>query len=235
MNEIQSSESTGPTDAWPKVVLFDLLTALLDSWSLWNAAAGSDEAGRKWRAGYLRLTYGCGAYVAYEELVRRAAANVGLAPSAPRALEANWLDLLPWSGAHEVLEGLAPHCRLAVVTNCLARLGRAAAERFDLRWDAIVTAEEAGFYKPHPQPYRLALERLGVLPHEAAFVAGSSYDMFGTASLGLRTYWHNRVGLPLVEGALAPEIESRDFDALVPWLRGFGAASTPFINTTSLP
>jgi len=52
----------------------------------------------------------------------------------------------------------------------------------------IVTAQDAGFYKPHPQPYRLALERLGVHASEAAFVAGSSYDMFGTGALGLRTY-----------------------------------------------
>ena len=37
--------------------------------------------------------------------------------SAPRALEANWLDLQPWDGAREALQALAPHCRLAVVTN----------------------------------------------------------------------------------------------------------------------
>jgi hypothetical protein len=38
---------TGPVI--PKAVLFDLLTALLDSASLWNAVAGSDEKGRAWR------------------------------------------------------------------------------------------------------------------------------------------------------------------------------------------
>src|SRR5262249_24476207 len=47
---------------FPRAVLFELLTALLDSWSLWDAVAGSQEAGRAWRAEYLRLTYGCGAY-----------------------------------------------------------------------------------------------------------------------------------------------------------------------------
>ena len=45
----------------PGAVLFDLLTALLDSWSVWNAAAESERAGRAWRTEYLRLTYGCGA------------------------------------------------------------------------------------------------------------------------------------------------------------------------------
>ncbi|WP_245431236.1 hypothetical protein [Rhodoplanes roseus] len=65
------------TPALPKAVLFDLLTALLDSWTVWNAAAGSEAAGRAWRADYLRRTYGCGAYVAYETLVEEAAAAVG--------------------------------------------------------------------------------------------------------------------------------------------------------------
>jgi hypothetical protein len=39
-------------------VLFDLLTALLDSWTLWNSVAGDGAVGARWRGEYLRLTYG---------------------------------------------------------------------------------------------------------------------------------------------------------------------------------
>jgi 2-haloacid dehalogenase len=209
--------------AYPKAVLFDLLTALLDSWTLWNRSAGSEQAGRAWRAEYLRLTYGCGRYVEYEQLVRQSAANVGLPESAAVALEANWLQLAPWGGAVEALRQLQPHCKLAIVTNCSIRLGREAAAIIPVEWDAVVTAEEAGAYKPDPAPYRLALDALGVAPAEAAFVAGSSYDMFGTAAVGLRTYWHNRIGLSLAEGAPVPEIEAPTLDALVPWCSRFGA------------
>ena len=212
---------TAAPAAYPKAVLFDLLTALLDSWTLWNCAAGSEQAGRAGRAAYLRLTYGCGQYVPYEQLVREAAAQVGLPASAALALEADWLTLAPWSGALDTLQQLAPHCKLAIVTNCSTRLGTQAAHIFPIRWDAIVIAEQAGVYEPDPLPYRLALDKLGVEPHEAAFVAGSSYDMFGTAAVGLRTYWHNRVGLPLVAGAQPPEIEAPTLDLLVPWLRRF--------------
>ncbi|MDE1009147.1 MAG: HAD-IA family hydrolase, partial [Paraburkholderia fungorum] len=177
-------------------------------------------------ASYLRRTYGCGQYIAYEQLVREAAVEVGLPKSAAIALEANWLKLAPWSGAVETLHALRPHCKLAIVTNCSIRLGTQAAELFPIHWDAVVTAEEAGMYKPDPLPYRLALDKLGVGAHEAAFVAGSSYDMFGTAAVGLRTYWHNRVDLPLVAGAQAPEVESPTLDALVPWLGQFGSVSS---------
>src|SRR5579863_4946142 len=213
------------TSAYPKAVLFDLLTALLDSWTLWNRAAGSEQAGRAWRAEYLRLTYGCGAYVEYEQLVRQAAARLGLPESAPLALEANWLQLTPWSDTVDALRQLRPHCKLAVVTNCSIRLGRLAADILPVEWDGVITAEEAGVYKPDPRPYRVALDKLGVSAADAAFVAGSSYDMFGTAEVGLRTYWHNRVGLELKEGAPPPEVEAPTLGGLVSWCSRFGASS----------
>lgn len=208
------------TTTLPKAVLFDLLTALLDSWTLWNDVAGSEARGRAWRAEYLRLTYGCGRYVPYEQLVREAAVTTGLPAAAADTLEARWLELPPWSGAQAALDALAGRTKLGVVTNCSIRLGRQAAERLRTRWDCIVTAEEAGCYKPDPRPYRLALATLGVAPGEAAFVAGSGYDLFGTSAVGLRTYWHNRVGLARPDGAPPAALERPTLDDLLPWLEG---------------
>jgi 2-haloacid dehalogenase len=205
----------------PRAVLFDLLTALLDSWSAWNAAAGSEATGRAWRAEYLRLTYGCGSYVPYEDLVRQAAITKGLSPSVADALEANWDALPVWSGAQAALDQLAGRTRLAVVTNCSTRLGKMAAARLHTPWDVVVTAEEAGFYKPDTRPYRLALERLGVSAADAAFVAGSGYDLIGTSAVGMRTYWHNRVGLARPDGAPVADKESASLDGLIPWLEDF--------------
>ena len=208
------------TTGFPRAVLFDLLTALLDSWSLWDAAAGSQASGRAWRAEYLRLTYGCGAYVPYEQLVRDAARAAGLPTGAAEALEARWLELEPWSGAQEAVDALQGRTKLAVVTNCSQRLGLLAAGRLRTRWDCVVTAEAAGYYKPDPRPYRLALERIGVAATEAAFVAGSGYDLVGTAAVGLRSYWHNRVGLARPARAPPANFESPTLDHLVPWLQG---------------
>ena len=184
-----------PTTIFPRAVLFDLLTALLDSWAVWNSVAGSETAGGVWRAEYLRLTYGCGAYVPYEQLVRAAARTAGLPDTAADALAKRWPDLAPWHGAQQVLDALQGRTKLAVVTNCSQRLGMLAAARLKTHWDCVVTAEEAGYYKPDPRPYRLALARIGVPATEAAFVAGSGYDLFGTSAVGLRTYWHNLYGL----------------------------------------
>lgn len=208
------------SNAFPKAVLFDLLTALIDSWTLWNATAGSEAAGRRWRAEYLRLTYGCGDYRPYETLVREAARATDMPSSAADALEAHWLDLPVWSGAQEALDALQGRTKLAVVTNCSVKLGELAAARLKIRWDCVITAEEAGAYKPDPRPYRVTLERLGVAPQDSAFVAGSGYDLFGTSAVGLRTYWHNRIGLARPDGAPAAALERSTLDDLVPWLEG---------------
>ncbi len=210
------------TNAFPQVqaVLFDLLTALLDSWSAWNAAAGSAAAGRTWRAEHLRLTYGCGAYRPYELLVREAALATGCPKNAADALEQAWDQLPVWDGAGEALRQLEGRVKLGVVTNCSRRFGERAAARIPVAWDVVITAEEAGYYKPHPRPYQLALERLGLEPSQARFVAGSGYDLFGTAAVGLRTYWHNRVGLAAPDGAPHAEIESTTLRALPGWLLG---------------
>lgn len=199
-------------------VLFDLLTALLDSWSVWNAAAGSEAAGRAWRGEYLRLTYGCGDYRPYETLVREAARAAGVDEQAAERLESQWDALEPWDDVEAVLGELQGRVKLGVVTNCSLSLGRRAAARLDIEWDVVVTAEEAGAYKPDTRPYRMALTRLGVRAEETLFVAGSGYDLFGTQRVGLRTYWHNRLGLAPPKGAPAPDYQSPSLRDLPRWV-----------------
>ncbi len=153
--------------------------------------------------------------------MRLAAHNTMMDPDAVNRLDAAWLSIPVWSGARELLQSLAPHCKLAVVTNCSVTLGKQAANRLNIAWDAIITSEEAGYYKPDPRPYQMALDRLGVKASDAAFIAGSGYDLFGTEKVGLRTFWHNRVGLTRPEGAPLPEVESQTFIEAMPWLQTF--------------
>ena len=197
-----------------QAVLFDLLTGLLDSWTVWNLVAGSEAAGRKWRAAYLELTYGCGAYRPYETLVAEAARSTGLPPTVASTLEREWETIRPWDEAPGILRRLNETRRLGVVTNCSERLGRAAAAQLGVPFDVLVTSERAGFYKPRPEPYRLALAELRLEPKEVLFVAGSGFDLIGTSKVGMDTYWHNRVGLQRPAAAPPPMRESRSLDGL---------------------
>lgn len=198
-----------------EAVVFDLLTALLDSWSLWNRAAGSEADGLRWRRAYLELTYGCGAYRPYEDLVREAATRAGVAASAADALTAHWHTLQPWPEAPQVLEDLADRgVRLGVVTNCSTHLGRQAAGQVGVPFAVVVTSEETGYYKPRPEPYRAALDRLGTDPARTLFVAGSPADIPGAAGVGMPVFWHNRAGLPFVADRARPLVIADTLDPL---------------------
>ena len=189
-------------------VLFDLLTGLLDSWSLWDSVAGNEETGRRWRTAYLRRTYAAGRYRPYPELVAEAARDQGLGPTLADQLVARWDELRPWPETVAVLTDLAGSVPLGVVTNCSDALGGRAAERVGVPFDVVVTAERAGAYKPRPEPYHYALEKLAVAAEAVLFVAGSPNDLIGARAVGMPVWWHNRVGLD--RGAAPPPIAEHD-------------------------
>ena len=201
-------------------VLFDLLTALLDSWSMWDAAAGGVEPGRKWRAAYLRKTYQTGRYRPYEDLVAEAAGESGMARDAPARLFSLWQDIRPWPDAKAILEEIRGRVPMAVVTNCSERFGRIAANAVGVPFDSVVTAERAGYYKPDARAYALALEELGIEARDCLMVAGSPYDLHGAKSMGMDAYWHNHIGLPAPHGTPSPLVESRTLRELLDVLYG---------------
>ena len=205
-----------PAISRPKAVLFDLLTGLIDSWTLWDRVAGGEADGRRWRAAYLNRTYGEGLYRPYETLVREAAVEVGLPAALAEHLAARYDELMPWPEVPAVLGALRGATRLAVVTNCSEALGRIAAARTGIPFDVVVTAERAGVYKPQSRAYRLALEELGVAPQEALFVAGSAYDLSGATAVGLPVYWHDRIGMAMPPDAPPPLRREASLRPLLP-------------------
>jgi 2-haloacid dehalogenase len=197
-------------------VLFDLLTALLDSWWLWNAVAGDADIGRRWRAEYLRITYTIGRYQPYEQLAADAAYSVGLPRRIADDLAARYGEIEPWPEVHGVLGELShADIPLGVVTNCSEKLGRLAASRVPAPLRVMVTAERAGSYKPDRLPYRLALDEIDVVAERCLFVAGSAYDLIGAARVGMHTFWHDRIGMIPPADAPAPLAHHRTLTPLV--------------------
>lgn len=202
-------------------VLFDLLTALLDSWTLWNDVAGSEGAGRRWRAAYLRRTCGAGAYRPYDVLVAEAAVEVGLSRHLAGTLASRYAELRPWSGVASALAPLVKAgVKLGVATNCSEALGRVAVARVGVPMDVVVTAERAGFYKPDPHPYRLALAELGVAAERCLLVAGSAYDLVGASHVGLAIWWHDRIGMEKPPDAPDPPRHTRRLEGLAEFVPG---------------
>ena len=186
-------------------IVFDLLTALLDSWTLWGVVAGDDELGARWRRTSLDLIYASGAYRDYDAIVGEAAALAGVDERRSAELLARWDELEPWPEAPSVLRDLATDHRLALVTNTSEDRARRAAGKLGVDVDVLVSAETAGFYKPRPEPYRAAVDALGVA---ALFVAGSPGDVPGAEAAGLPVVWHNRVGAAAAGGEPLAVIET---------------------------
>ena len=198
---IQSSKRFG-------AVAFDLLTALIDSWSLWIEAAGDAELGRMWRRDSLRRVTSAGEYSSYEDIVHEAADVVGVSSMRATGLLERWAagKLQPWPETRDVLGRLAAlNWPTVVVTNCSQRLAEAAAAATGHSFRAIVSAETAGAYKTDARAYRAGLRALGEAdPSRVLFVAGSAHDVPGAGEVGMPVYWSNRFAEPVPPGAPTP-------------------------------
>lgn len=214
-------------------VLCDLLTAVLDSWKVWNAVAGDEEAGMIWRHEYLELTYGQGDYAPYEEIVAQAAENVGLSRDLANDLAAHWTDLEPWPEAPVVLAKIARDRPVGAVTNCSESLGYTAAAQIHVNFSTVVTAERAGAYKPRAAAYQLALDELGLPAHRVLFVAGSRFDLIGAGGVGMPVWWHNRIGMSPAANAPALVGEGNSLTPLLAVLGIEGVSAPSGVNSLS--
>jgi len=172
---------------------FDLLTALLDTWSVWKAVAGDDDLGMRWHAASQSMLRGR-AYRPFEDIVRDSARQVGVSDERAAEMLRRWGDFEPWPDVPAALERLRGMRRF-IVTNCSVALGERAAQRAG-QFELVMTAERAGAYKPDPRPYRAALDALGLDPTRVLFVAGSAHDVGGASRVGMDVYWANRGNVP---------------------------------------
>jgi FMN phosphatase YigB (HAD superfamily) len=103
----------------------------------------------------------------------------------------------------------------AVATNCSVALAKVAVATLGVSVPTVVTAEEAGHFKPRPEPYRMALDRLQCRAEAVLFVAGSAADVPGASAVGMPVYWHNRRRLSSIDARVTPRYVS---DSLWPVL-----------------
>lgn len=61
-----------------------------------------------------------------------------------------------------------------------------------LSWDAVVTCQMIGVYKPHPQAYQTALAWLGLSPAQALMVACHNFDLNAAQDVGMQTAFVRR-------------------------------------------
>ena len=109
------------------------------------------------------------------------------------------------AGATALLHELSARVRLGIVSNNMAREQRDKLRfcGFDVCVEAVVISEEAGISKPHPDIFRMALDRLGTPPDQSVMVGDSwAMDVVGARAAGMRAVWYNPDGARRPDSAL---------------------------------
>jgi 2-haloacid dehalogenase len=64
-----------------------------------------------------------------------------------------------------------------------------------LKFDAVLSVDQAKVFKPAPAAYQIALERFAVPKERIGFVTSNFWDAAGAKSFGFTVYWINRGGV----------------------------------------
>lgn len=128
----------------------------------------------------------------------------------------------------ESLAYLSRHCRLGVISNVDRASFAACNRKLGVDFDIIVTAEDAGAYKPDLRPFHLALERLNEIGIGQDTLLHTAQSLFHDHDpgkrLGLTTCWIDRKGqaeggvsgaTPAPPGAPEPDIRFPSLAELV--------------------
>ena len=83
--------------------------------------------------------------------------------------------------------------RVCIISNIDKDIIARTRDRMGVRFDLIITAQEARSYKPNIRPFHLALGKLKVRSSEVLHVSsGFRYDLPPAHQLGFKTAWINR-------------------------------------------
>jgi 2-haloacid dehalogenase len=106
--------------------------------------------------------------------------------------------------------------RLAILSNGTpAMLETAVAGvKLDRLFDAVLSVEEVGVYKPDPRVYQLAVEHLDLPSSAIAFVSSNAWDAHAASAFGMQVVWCNRYGQRRERLPGAPDREVSSLSAL---------------------
>src|SRR5512138_183728 len=140
-----------------------------------------------------------GDYRSYRDVLRtvltQLGSRLGFAPSSDERerFSASVRDWPPFPDSPAALQALHRRYRLAIISNVDDDLFAASEARLQVKFDWVITAQQARSYKPSLNNFRLAFERIGVPPGTIVHVAQSLFHDIGPANaLGLASVWVNR-------------------------------------------
>ena len=203
------------------------LTPAIAAWLREYNFAGIDAAAvwREWRyrqrieqyqdnivamghSGYLPVARRAGVYVLRQ---------FGLDPTPAQVdrLMTAWQELKPFDDVLPALERLRTRYQLVALSNGERTfLDHLVKNRIRWNFDAVISVETVGAFKPHPGVYRKGAALLGLEVGQCMMVSANSFDVMGARMCGLRGAFVNRFALPYEDTPFVPDVTVRNFTEL---------------------
>ena len=173
--------------------------------------------------GELEAEAEAGAYQSYRKVLQSVARGAGrrlgfeASEQETRSLPESLKNWQPFPDTVAALGKLKGRFKLAIISNTDDDLFADTARLLEVPFDGVITAQQAGSYKPSHRNFKLALERIALPPAQVLHCAQSIYhDVIPARALGLATVWVNRRG---AKGGGATKAARGQPDLVVPDLK----------------
>ncbi len=156
-------------------------------------------------------------YRSYREVLQSVVCDFGErlgfrpSPAQQRSLPDSLRHWPAFPDTQEALRKLQTKYELAVISNIDDDLFAMTLPKLGVEFREVITAQQAGCYKPCLKLFRMASKRCGISPEHWLHVGQSIYhDVVPAKSLGIATVWVNRPSPRQGVGAVRPASEEPD-------------------------
>ena len=159
-------------------------------------------------------------HTAYREISRRSLSvtleRAGIDHNADevRHLVGEIEKLKPFPDVVPALTKLKARYQLTILSNGDRDMLEAAKPHLGIEFERLISAAEAGSFKPHVATYRTAAELVGSPPDGILYVANHAFDCVGAKAYGMRTCFVNRRNRPFGDWPYQPDLTVSDFGEL---------------------
>ena len=190
--------------------LYDVHSVAARCESCWPGKGA--QLSQLWRAKQLEYTWQRSLmqrYVPFSTVTREALAyscealKLALSVAQMEGLMGEYLNLATYPDVADALRELGG--KQAILSNGSPDILLPLVRNSGLRFDAVISVDELKVFKPAPQVYQLAVDKLKVPKHRIGFVSSNCWDAIGAKSYGFRVYWINRTNAPIDRLGVQPD------------------------------
>jgi 2-haloacid dehalogenase len=190
--------------------LYDVHSVVTRCESCWPGKGA--QLSQLWRAKQLEYTWQRSLmrrYVPFSTVTREALAyacaalGLQLSVAQMEGLMGEYLRLATYPDVAHSLQSLKMKC--AILSNGSPDMLLPLVEHSGLKLDAVLSVDEVKIFKPAPQVYELAVQKLAVPKDRIGFVSSNCWDALGAKSYGFTVYWINRAAAPVDRLGFQPD------------------------------